>query len=124
MNLNSFIPQRGNDVTRFHKKLWAGLAIMAILTPLGLYLPEKLGAGGAWGEWSPEGLKKILGYIPEGLNKLADIWKAPAADYNVFGEGASFGYQVIAYIISAFVGIAVTVAAIYLITRIVRKNEK
>jgi hypothetical protein len=35
-------------MTKFQKKLWIGLAIMALLTPLGIYLPKKFNAGDAW----------------------------------------------------------------------------
>jgi hypothetical protein len=111
-------------MTRFHKKLWLGLVAMAVLSPLGIYLPAKFGAGEAWGEWAPDALKKLLGYVPEGLEKLSDIWKAPVPDYNVFGEGASFGHQAISYIMSGFIGMAAAGLAIYLIAKMVRKNEK
>jgi len=111
-------------VTRFHKKLWLGLAAMAILSPLGIYLPEKFGAGDAWGEWGSDTLKNMLGYLPEGLKKLADIWKAPVPDYNVGGEGASFGSQALSYIGSAILGAAVVALVLYLVSRIVFKHEK
>jgi len=111
-------------MTVFHKKLWLGLAAMAVLSPLGIYLPQKFGAGEAWGEWAPEALKKLLGYVPEGLEKLSDIWKAPVQDYNFFGEGASFGHQAVSYIISAFAGMMAAGLAIYFIARMIRKNEK
>jgi hypothetical protein len=111
-------------MTRFHKKLWFGLIAMAVLSPLGIYLPEKLGAGEAWGEWTPEALKKLLGYVPEGLEKLSDTWKAPVPDYNIFGEGASFGHQAISYIMSAFIGMAVAGLTIYIIAKVIKKNEK
>ena len=57
-------------MTRFQKKLWIGLFIMALLTPLGVLLPEKFKAEEAWGEWGAEKLEKVLGYVPEGLKKL------------------------------------------------------
>ena len=76
-------------MTKSQKKLWIGLLILSLLTPLGIILPEKFKAGGAWGEWGPEELEKLIGYVPKGLKRLADLWKAPVPDYNFGGEGAS-----------------------------------
>lgn len=58
---------RGAEMTKSQKKLWIGLIILALLTPLGIILPEKFKAGGAWGEWGPEALEKLIGYVPAGL---------------------------------------------------------
>jgi cobalt/nickel transport protein len=111
-------------MTRFQKKLWIGLAIMALLTPLGIYLPEKFKAGDAWGEWGTDKIRELLGYVPAGLNKLADFWKAPVPDYNFGGENAAMSMQVISYIISGIIGIAVAGIVIYVITKFLIKHEK
>lgn len=111
-------------MTRFQKKLWIGLAIMALLTPLGIYLPEKFNAGDAWGEWGTDKIQELLGYVPEGLKKLADFWKAPVPDYNFGGENAAMSTQVISYIISGIIGIAAGVILIYVITKFLIKHEK
>jgi hypothetical protein len=110
-------------MTAFQKKLWIGLIIMALLSPLGIMLPKKFDSGDAWGEWGADTLEKLLGYVPEGLKKLADLWKAPLSDYNLGGEGASFGVQVISYIISGILGIALVGGAIYLISRFLIKKR-
>jgi cobalt/nickel transport protein len=112
------------DVTRFQKKLWIGLAIMALLTPLGIYLPQKFKAGGAWGEWSTDELEKLLGYVPAGIKKISDLWKAPVSDYSFGGGDASFGSQAIAYIISGMIGIAAVALVVYLIVKFLVKHEK
>ena len=44
------------------------LAVFFILCPLGL-----LASGTAWGEWGAEELEGLLGYVPQGLSKLADV---------------------------------------------------
>ncbi len=62
-------------MTKFQKKLGLGLLILALFTPLGVILPEKFKAGGAWGEWGPEELQKLLGYVPAGLKRTAHLWK-------------------------------------------------
>ena len=75
-------------MTKIQKKLWIGLIIMALLSPLGIILPALFSSGDAWGEWGTETLEKLLGYVPEGLKKYADLWKAPVPDYNPGGETA------------------------------------
>jgi hypothetical protein len=106
------------------KKLWIGLFILALLTPLGVILPAKFKAGGAWGEWGPEELEKLIGYVPEGLKKLSDLWKAPIPDYNFGGEGASMTVQVISYVASGILGILAVAGVIYVISKLIVKNEK
>lgn len=111
-------------MTRFQRKLWLGLLIMALLTPVGLLLPEVFGAGDAWGEWGTDTLLKLLGYIPEGLKKTADFWKAPIADYNLGGENTSMTLQIISYIMSGILGILLVTLAVYLVSRTLMKNGK
>jgi cobalt/nickel transport protein len=111
-------------MTKFDRKLWIGLLVMALLTPLGIYLPERFKAGDAWGEWGTDRLQEFLGYVPEGLRKMAELWKAPVPDYNFGGENAAFGTQVISYIMSGIIGIAVAALVIYLITKFLVKHEK
>ncbi len=111
------------EATSFQKKLWRGLLIIAILTPIGIYLPRITGSGEAWGEWGTEAFEKIFGYVPEGMKRIADIWKAPISDYNFGGEGASFGAQAFYYIMSAFIGIAVIIGMVYFISRIWGRHE-
>jgi cobalt/nickel transport protein len=111
-------------MTKFDKKLWIGLLVIALLTPLGIYLPERFKAGDAWGEWGTDRLQELLGYLPEGLRKMAGFWKAPVPDYNFGGENAAFGMQVISYIMSGIIGIAAVALVIYLITKFLVKHEK
>ena len=111
-------------MTRFQKKLWIGLLIMALLTPLGILLPQRFNAEDAWGEWGIDKLEKLLGYVPEGLKKLTDIWKAPIPDYNFGGEGASKAVQVISYVASGFLGIGVCVLIVFIILRFIAKHGK
>jgi cobalt/nickel transport protein len=111
-------------MTKFQKKLWAGIAIMALLTPIGIYLPEKFNAGDAWGEWGTDKIQEMLGYVPEGLKKLADFWKPPVPDYNFGGETAAMSTQVISYIISGAIGIVAGAIVIYAITKLLIKREE
>ena len=111
-------------MTKTQKKLWTGLIIMALLSPLGILLPAMFNSDGAWGEWGTETLEKLLGYVPDGLKKYADHWKAPVTDYNMGGESASITVQVISYIVSGLLGILAVSLAIYLISKVMIKNEK
>ena len=111
-------------MTAFQKKLWIGLIIMALLTPLGIYLPKMAGSDEAWGEWGAKTIANMLGYVPEGMKKIADIWKAPVPDYHFGGEGASLGVQAAWYVLSALIGIAAVVLVVYLITRMLSRHEK
>lgn len=106
-------------------KLWIGLAILIALSPLGIFLPEHYKAGDAWGEWGVDSLKELVGYVPEGLAKLSQVWRAPLPDYAFHGWGEKgLGHLSIAYIISAAAGIAVVVLLMFLIGRIlIRKRE-
>jgi hypothetical protein len=109
---------------RFEKKLWIGLVVMALLSPLGIILPEKFNAGDAWGEWSIDTLEKMIGYVPEGLKKAADIWSAPIQDYNIGGDNALLSAKVISYIVSAIIGIVLASVIIFIISKLLFKHEK
>lgn len=111
-------------MTKSQSKLWIGLLIMALLTPIGVILPEKFKAGSAWGEWGPEEIEKLIGYVPEGLKRLSELWKAPVPDYNFGGEGASMTVQVISYIASGIIGILAVGLVIYAISWVIAKSEK
>jgi len=106
------------------KKLWIGLIVLAFLSPLGIILPEKFKAGDAWGEWGVDALQQILGYVPAGLKKYAEIWQAPIPDYNFWGEGAALGPQIIACIISGILGILLTGSLIYILSKVIFRREK
>ncbi len=111
-------------MTRFQKRLWIGLLIMALMTPLGILLPGVFKAEEAWGEWGIEKLERLLGYVPEGLRKLAGLWKAPVPDYNFGGEGASLTLHVISYIVSGLLGIGICAFIAFLISRFMARHGK
>jgi cobalt/nickel transport system permease protein len=79
------------------RRLWQGLAILLIATPLGI-----IAAGSAWGEWKPQDFK--MG-APRGLTRLSSLWNAPLPGYAPsFIGNASLGY-----ILSAIAGVALIV---------------
>ena len=105
-------------------KFWIGLGILAVLSPLGLLLPEHFKAGSAWGEWGPAEIKGFIGYIPEGLKRLSGFWKAPLPDYALKGwEKKGLPHLSLAYIASAIAGIALTVAIVLLIGKILSRKD-
>jgi len=57
------------------RPLWAGIAGLAIATPLGL-----LAGGAAWGEWSVSALAARV-HVPPGLGRLSSVWTAPLRGY-------------------------------------------
>jgi hypothetical protein len=104
-------------------KFWIGIAALIILSPLGLILPEHFKAGSAWGEWGADEMQKLVGYIPKGLVKLASLWNAPIPDYAFKGwEEKGLSRLSFAYIISAVVGVIITVLAVLLIGKILAKK--
>ena len=106
------------------KKLWIGIGILAILSPLGVLLPRWLGAGGAWGEWSAEEIERISGFIPAGMKRLAELWKAPLPDYAVPGQGKGLLGESLGYILTGLIGIALTAGAMYVLAKLLARRNK
>lgn len=105
-------------------KLWIGVAVLIILSPLGLILPEWFKAGDAWGEWGTDGVKGLVGYVPRGLERLSSLWQAPLPDYVFKGwEEKGIVRLSFAYIISALIGILAVVGIFALLGRYVRAKE-
>ena len=105
-------------------KLWIGIGILALLSPLGLILPERFKAGDAWGEWGIDAFKEIFGYVPVGLRKLSNLWSAPFSDYALNGQQDKGLCQLsLGYIASAVIGILVTVCAVMLLGRFLSKGK-
>jgi cobalt/nickel transport system permease protein len=98
-------------VGKFSAKLWIGLAVLALLSPLGIYLPAKLAAGTAWGEWGTDGIKILVGYLPQGMEKISSLWNAPLRGYAFKGDGQNSA----AYVIFALLGIALCLPAAFII---------
>jgi hypothetical protein len=106
------------------KKLWIGIAILALLSPLGLFIPALFGSGGAWGEWGAEEIRKMIGYIPEGMQKLSHIWQSPMPDYTVPGPKQGIAQQGLEYFLTAVIGIAVTAGLAYAAARLLARKNK
>ena len=95
---------KSGTLTNAFKPLYILMAVLIILTPLGL-----LASGTAWGEWGVEEMSslvsngKVLGYTPVGMEKgfsLASLFP----DYSMAGMPEWIGY-----ILSAVVGVALII---------------
>lgn len=105
-------------------KLWIGLGALAVVSPIGLFLPHKFKAGDAWGEWDANKIKGLVGYIPHGLNKLSSLWHAVMPDYAFKGwENKGLGHLSFAYIVSAVAGMCLIGGAVILIGTFLTKKE-
>ena len=106
-------------------KFWIALGCLAALSPLGLILPDRFKAGSAWGEWGADEMEKLVGYVPQGLKRLSEVWNAPMPDYALKGwEEKGLAHLSFAYILSAIVGIALIVLIVWLLGKLlVKKSE-
>jgi hypothetical protein len=96
-------------------KLWILIIVLIALSPIGILAPEWLKAGAAWGEWSAGEIKELTGYMPQGLERLSELWKAPMPDYDFQGaEGRPLRAKSAAYIFSGVIGVLI-VAMIVLV---------
>jgi cobalt/nickel transport system permease protein len=90
------------------------VAVLALLTPIGLLAP-----GGAFGEDAPGDLdlaKVHLSVVPDGLNKWNGFWHHTVLGGYDFTDDA---HPWLGYLVSASVGIAVVGALVYAIARLV-----
>lgn len=111
------------------RKLWYGLALLMIASPLGL-----LAAGTAWGEWGAEDFanaearQEMLlasGHVappavaPQGLQQLSSLWSAPIPDYApAFIQHAGVGY-----VFSAISGAGLILLAFLLLARALSRQR-
>ena len=101
-----------------YRPLLVALAVMALLSPVGLYFPEIMKAGGAWGEWGVEEVRRLIGYAPREMERSADAWKAPLPDYALPGrETAPLRHRSLGYVVSALAGAAACGGVAYFVAR-------
>jgi cobalt/nickel transport system permease protein len=109
------LPQEDRALWPTAWKLWLGLGVLLVLTPLGI-----LAVGSAWGEWTardftdPQARSQIAAasqsqappaQAPRGLERLSSLWTAPLSRYAPsFIRSAFFGYFV-----SAMVGVGLII---------------
>lgn len=106
------------------KKMFYLFALLLIWTPVGLVTP-----GVAYGEWIPEqGFDKLpgVGYLPQGVDELSRLWKAPLQFYQLpwVSQTAPVSQQAPGYIFSGAVGVLVVIGATWLLGKLLARREQ
>ncbi len=97
-----------------HKlKLLIPVLIIFVVLPLGLIAENP-----AWGEWGLEYFKKLLGFVPEGMEKNKDLINPVIPDYSLEDKHPIFSYY-----ISALIGVVI-IFGIFLGFKVLVKNER
>jgi len=102
---------------KIYRKFAIGLALLIILTPLGL-----LAVGETFGEWSAEEIEEKIGFVPPGLEEISNFWKAPLPDYALPGGTESTTTAAATYILSALIGVVICGGLLYLAGKRVAKD--
>jgi len=111
-------------ISKLQKKILVILLLLCLLTPAGILLPVFFNTGDAWGEWSAQTVKDLVGYVPKGLAKYSDVWKAPLPDYKINKKDKSVVHKSGYYIVSGIIGATLTCIVMLLISRlIIRSGE-
>ena len=111
-------------MNKLQKKILIVLILLCLLTPVGILLPMFFNAGDAWGEWSAETIKEFIGYVPRGLAKYTEMWKAPLPDYTVNSKDVSVVHQSGYYIVSGIIGATIAYIAMLLLSKLIVRNGK
>jgi cobalt/nickel transport protein len=111
-------------MNRLQKKILILLLLLCLITPAGILLPVLFNTGSAWGEWSAQTMKELVGYVPKGLEKYSDLWKAPLTDYSVSNADKSSVHQSGYYIVSGIIGATIAYVVMLLIFRLIVRNGK
>jgi cobalt/nickel transport protein len=109
-----------------NRRLWWGLVLLVFVSPLGLLLPEAFRSGPAWGEWSLGEIEKMVGFMPEGLKKWTNLWRAPFPEYNA-GTRRETGlfHSSLGYILSGLLGAGAVVGVTLLLGKFLgKKNDR
>lgn len=106
------------------KKLWWAILLLVVLSPIGLILPHLFQSGPAWGEWGLGEIEQLVGYVPEGFKRIAEIWSAPVPDYNLRAwEGKGLTRMSVGYILSGALGVGAIALITFFLGKFLRKKE-
>ena len=106
-------------------KLWILIVILIALSPVGILAPEWLKAGAAWGEWSAGEIKELVGYIPQGFERLSELWKAPMPDYEFKGsEDRPLRVKSAAYILSGVIGVFIVAIIVFVAGKLFTRGSR
>ena len=107
------------------RKLWIALIVLALLTPLGVLVPQWFHAHKAWGEWSPQEVQQRTGRIPEGMARQGEAYKAPLPDYSApRGGPAGPARRSLWYVVAALAGMGAVVVVMLLVGRWLTRHER
>lgn len=96
------------------RAVWIAVGVLVILAPLGLLAP-----GTAWEEWGSAQLRTHgLGFVPGGLQRLENFWRAAFNDYSIPGTGEKTGY-----LLSAALGVALIAGIFWILTALGRRQS-
>ena len=90
------------------------LAIMLLAVPIGLLTDAP-----AFGEWDNSYYKKVLGFIPKGMEHFPNLQKPILPDYSISGANSVVGYYA-----SALVGVALIFLVWFIIGKIIAKKSE
>ncbi len=106
-------------------KLWILILVLIALSPIGILAPHWLKAGAAWGEWSAGEIKELAGYIPQGFERLSELWKAPIPDYEFKGmEDRPLRVKGTAYILSGIIGVFMAAMLVFVAGKLFTRGGK
>ena len=111
-------------MNKLQKKILIGLLFLCFITPVGILLPMAFHAGDAWGEWSAQTLNDLIGYVPKGLERYAEVWNAPLSDYTVNADNTSVTHQSGYYLVCGIAGATITYVVMLLISGLIIRNER
>ena len=99
-----------------NKKIKIALTILGIFllaVPLGLLTDAP-----AWGEWDNDYYKKVLGFVPKGMESFHSFISPILPDYSLPGTN-----DVIGYYVSAIVGAILVFLIWFIIGKIIAKKH-
>ena len=118
--------RRGKDMklNSLQKRILIILLLLCLITPVGILLPMFFNAGAAWGEWSARTVKDLIGYVPEGLARYSETWKAPISNYTLNAGDRSVVHQSGFYIFSGIMGATMAYVVMLILSKFMIRNGK
>ncbi len=104
------------------KKLWYAVGTLVLLSPLGILVPNLFKSGSAWGEWNLEEIEKQVGFVPQGMQRLSELWRAPMPDYSPIA-GRGLAGDLLGYVLSGAVGVAIIGVLMYGIAKLLANKD-
>lgn len=115
----------GRGIWGFSRWTFGLMLVMILFVPAGVILPAFASSGSSWGEWSSAEVaaKAGMSNIPQGMERLSGIWKAPASDYT-FIETDQLASSSIQYVGAAFVGVVATIVTCLVIYHLQQRRQR